>query len=48
MQVTGGSLEESKEALAIAETDGCYFVTHIFLYLTNSLPIKFGFCPDKT
>jgi hypothetical protein len=31
MQVTGGSLEESKEALAIAETDGCNFVTHFLL-----------------
>jgi hypothetical protein len=44
--VTGGSLEESKEALAIAETDGCNIVTHIFLNLTNSLPIDFGFSPE--
>lgn len=36
IQVTGGSLEESKEALAIAETDGlycgCWHISIFFIY----------------
>lgn len=30
--MTGGSLEESKEALAIAETDGLQFPCFLFLF----------------
>lgn len=31
--MTGGSLEESREALAIAETDGLYFVVIFYSYI---------------
>lgn len=33
LQVTGGSLEESREALAIAETDGLYISPYFFFFI---------------
>lgn len=35
VQVTGGSFEESKEALAIAETDGLFIVLYLLLCLPS-------------
>ena len=50
--MTGGSLEESKEALAIAETDGLLtifiYIPLIFLFLamnTLYMFLKMGFSP---
>lgn len=40
LQVTGGSLEESKEALAIAETDGQSMCVLMILVYFTFLPIS--------